>query len=208
MVARAGGKHALRLWVVGPRPLLKGVGLSAKIPNFLGWHMVAVSGMVGRMSSVLQPWLEDIPIRMQSTLVLSLRGPDGQRSPEIKKVQRWMRGLAFRPGNPDNVHEFMTAIENVPWLKEKNSLARELEFCPQHFYSHLMHGLEVIGYSHPDNRVRRKACQIFFGMCTLMHLTPEEPNAFWERLGHRTWPGGREPIDYDEARRFLEAAEG
>jgi hypothetical protein len=76
-----------------------------------------------------------------------------------------MRSLAYRPGNPANVKEFMTDINDVPVLQEKNALARELEFCTQHFYSHLMHGLEVIGYRHPNEVVAAKAGFLEFGAC-------------------------------------------
>jgi hypothetical protein len=38
-------------------------------------------------TSVLQDWLVKLPIRMQSTLVLGLRGPDGMSTTYIK--QQW-----------------------------------------------------------------------------------------------------------------------
>jgi|GEM_PF-4391672 len=95
------------------------------------------------MTSVLQNWLMEVPIRMQSTLILGLRGPDTHSAPSVKAVCRWLRGLAFKPGNPDNVAEFMKA-ELPERIIEKGPTAKELEFCSQHFYSHLMHALEVI----------------------------------------------------------------
>jgi hypothetical protein len=116
----------------------------------------------------------------------------------VKKVQRWLRGLVFRPGNPDNVHEFMTALGDVPDLVEKGPLARELEFCSQHFYSHLMHGLEVVAYRHPDDTFRNKAFLLFAGMCLLLHLLPESTSAFEKRLCTREWPNGHTPKDYVE----------
>lgn len=158
--------------------------------------------------SVLQHWLEELPIRMQSTLLLSLRGPDTHRCPEIKKVQRWMRGLSFKPGNPDNVAEFMTGLDDVPALVEKNPLARELEFCTQHFYSHLMHGLEVIAYKHPSHAVGHKALDLFDGMCRLFHLEPEDEYEFEERLKTREWPNGQEPLDFEDAVRIMELKGG
>lgn len=148
--------------------------------------------------TVLQTWLEALPIRMQSTLLLSLRGPDTHRAPEIKKVQRWMRGLTFKPGNPANVAEFMTDIGNVPVLQEKNDLARELEFCTQHFYSHLMHGLEVIGYRHPERGVAVRAQRMFIDMTSLMHLECETREDFELRLRQITWPDGQ-PDTFEEA---------
>ena len=150
--------------------------------------------------TVLQSWLAEIPIRMQSTLILSLRGPDTHRCPEIKKVQRWMRGATFRPGNPDNVKEFMAPLSSVPTLVEKGSLARELEFTTQHFYSHLMHGLEVIAYKHSDFSTAQTAMDLFVGMCSLFHLPEETRDNFELRLRTRTdWKNGEQPENFEEA---------
>lgn len=152
------------------------------------------------MPSVLQPWLEEIPIRMQSTLLLSLRGPDTHRCPAIKAVQRWMRGLTFKPGNPANVAEFMTGVNSVPYLEEKNELARELEFCSQHFYSHLMHGLEVIAYKYPDNDIKQIALNLFIRMAQLLHLEHEDIWDFEERLKQIKWSElNPQPDSFEEA---------
>lgn len=135
---------------------------------------------------VLQEWLGDIPIRMQSTLVLSLRGPDTHSCTEVKKIIRWMRGLTFVPGNPANVHEFMGPPE-VLRIPEKSPVAKELEFCSQHFYSHLMHGLEVLAYRHPDDGTRGIAYSLFWDLCNLMHLPVEPRTDFEFRLKQIDW---------------------
>jgi hypothetical protein len=152
--------------------------------------------------SVLQNWLEEIPLRMQSTLLLSLRGPDTHACPNIKAIQRWMRGLTFKPGNPDNVAEFM-GERPVAGIREKSPLAKELEFCTQHFYSHLMHGLEVIAYYHPVGVDQETARRLYLSMCFLMHLVPEDQIAFEQRLCERLWPGGKQPNDFEEAMEVL-----
>lgn len=153
--------------------------------------------------SVLQNWVEALPLRMQSTLILSLRGPDTHACPHVKAIQRWMRGLTFKPGNPDNVAEFM-GHRPEPGITEKSPLAKELEFCTQHFYSHLMHGLEVIGYMHPDADEAAVARCIYFDMCLLMHNLPEPQDMFEARLKQRVWPGGGQPDDFTEAMAILE----
>lgn len=153
------------------------------------------------MSSVLQPWLENIPIRMQSTLLLGLRGPDTHACPNVKIICRWLRGLAFKPGNPDNCREFMgDAPERI---REKSVVAKELEFCSQHFYSHLMHALEVVAYRHPYLSVASLAFGLFEDMCVLMHLPPESAEKFEARLCERSWPRGIQPNDFQEALELL-----
>lgn len=159
-------------------------------------------------SSVLQDWLVVIPIRMQSTLILGLRGPDTHTCPNIKKITRWLRGLAFKPGNPANVKEFMgTAPDRIV---EKSEVAKELEFCSQHYYSHLMHALEVVGYNHPNADVAARAFALFQDMCRLFHLPAESYYAFKERLGSLPWPKGQ-PDNFEEAVQqltFVESCKG
>lgn len=148
------------------------------------------------MPSVLQPWVETIPIRMQSTLLLGLRGPDTHASPNVKKITRWLRGLTFRPGNPANIKEFMG--EAPERIVEKGPTAKELEFCSQHFYSHLMHALEVVGYMYPDTKVAAHAFLLYDDMCNLMHLPCETPDVFHKRLKTIEWQGGQ-PDSLEEA---------
>jgi len=156
--------------------------------------------------TVLQSWLEPIPIRMQSTLILGLRGPDTHACPEVKKISRWLRSLTFKPGNPHNVKEFMYA-ELPPRIIEKSPIAKELEFCTQHFYSHLMHALEVVAYCHPDQGISKHAFDLFCDMCFLFHLSIEPPRLFEERLRTMEWPGGRQPENLHEALVMMEEIE-
>lgn len=149
------------------------------------------------MLSVLQLWLGEIPIRMQSTLLLGLRGPDTHACPNIKKITRWLRSLAFIPGNPANVTEFMGLMPGR--VIEKGPTAKELEFCSQHFYSHLMHALEVIGYRHPDPKIAFRALQLFHDLCALMHLPIEDRQTFEVRLKQIEWPGGVQPLTFEQA---------
>lgn len=140
---------------------------------------------------------------MQSTLILGLRGPDTHACPNVKKITRWLRGLAFRPGNPENVTEFM--LSGSPGrIHEKGETAKELEFCSQHYYSHLMHALEVVAYRHNVSDVRYSALLLFTDMCTLFHLPVEEEFVFEVRLRTIEWPGGRQPDDVAEAKIVLD----
>ena len=151
------------------------------------------------MPSVLQHWVMQMPIMMQSTLLLGLRGCDTPYMPETKKIIKWLRGLTFIPGNPDNVKEFMGSLDNVPPIYEKGSVNRELDVAPHHFYSHLLHSLQVVAYMHPNEDVSNAAYCRFKALCDLMHLPIEEKSDFFLRLKDRKWPGGVQPMDYEEA---------
>jgi hypothetical protein len=156
-------------------------------------------------TSVLQDWVVRIPIRMQSTLVLGLRGPDIHVAPGIKTITRWLRGLTFKPGNPDNVKEFMHSQPDD--IFEKGPVAKELEFCTQHYYSHLMHALEVVAYKHPNASAARIALDRYRAMCAAFHLPNETPEEFEDRLGTKKWPGGVQPDTFDDAVSLLDNVE-
>lgn len=157
------------------------------------------------MPSVTQSWMEDVPLRMQSVLLLGLRGPDTHGAPNIKQIVRWLRGLAFRPGNPENVVEF-TRAEPPTRILEKTEIAKELEFCSQHYYSHLMHALEVIGYCHPTRDTRAIGFTLYHDMCFIQHLPVEGKEDFVKRLGHMPWPGLVVPETGEEAFNLMKKA--
>jgi hypothetical protein len=167
--------------------------------------LVMLSGNPTQNMSVLQNWLVGLPLRMQSTLVLGLRGPDGDTCPYIKEWTRWLRGVTFKPGNPDNVRQFMHM--DLPVLMvEKGPLAYELYRAPQHYYSHLMHSIQVVAMRHPDPNIADHARQMYVAMAEAMHLSAETHDDFEARLGHRAWPGGVQPDTGAEALTLLEQA--
>src|SRR5688572_14446649 len=111
----------------------------------------------------------EMPLNMQSTLILGLRGPDTHQWPSVKNITRWLRGLTFVTGDPNNM-QFMGEVPSR--INEKGPTARELEFCSQHFYSHLMHALEIVGYRY-DGKLGNYALLLYMDMCQLMHLPME-----------------------------------
>lgn len=156
----------------------------------------ADSGMEPEDSGIAQPWIARLPLKMQTVIFLGTRGPDTHRCPELKKIVRWIRGNVYKPGDPDNP-QFMLAGE-PPEIVEKQDVARELEFVTQHYYAHLMHVLEIIGYKHPDSEVRRIARRRYEQMVFLFHLNPETEQQLDYRLRLRTWKGGQ-PMNFEEA---------
>lgn len=58
----------------------------------------------------------------------------------------------------------------------------EFGHLPLHWYTHVMHALEVIGYAHPDQFVARKANDLYVAMVHGLHLNPESAAQQNERL--------------------------
>ena len=53
---------------------------------------------------------------------------------------------------------------------------------PQHWYAHVMHSLEVIGYHHPEPLIREQAHEMYKKMAHNFHLNIETKQQQWARL--------------------------
>lgn len=53
---------------------------------------------------------------------------------------------------------------------------------PQHWYSHAMHALEIIGHHHPEPLTQLQAAELYLKMVHNLHLNPETREQQWTRL--------------------------
>lgn len=138
--------------------------------------------------SVLQDWVMELPLREQGTLLTAVRGCDDE-------PKTWTeRGVAYSPGrrltayirwcfmNPADEREVDYA-EGSFFRSEPPQPFRPSEFghLPQHWYSHAMHALEIIGYRHPDPKVAEVALAYYSEMVHNMHLNVETFEEMVER---------------------------
>ena len=128
---------------------------------------------------VIQEWMSELPWKQQSVILSSLRGPDNIRPPLTKKVNRWLRGII--QNNADTSTEYMQDVE----LPSVENLCKELEYTTIHYFCHLMHATEIIGYHHPDEKVRKVAGDYYLGLVTALHLNPETKEQLDKRLEDR-----------------------
>ena len=126
---------------------------------------------------VLQEWVGALSWKQQSIVLSSLRGPDNLSLPNLKLVSRWIRGVVQR--NADSSSKYMNSISfpNISGLRE------EVEFCSVHYLGHLLQGLEVIGYNHPDQLISREALGCYSGIVErVLHLNVESKSQLETRL--------------------------
>jgi len=141
------------------------------------------------MKSVLQDWVMELPLREQGTLLTCVRGCDDE-------PKTWTRtGVAYSPGRrltafirwcfmvPADVRE-VDSEEGAFMMSDPPMPFKPSEFghLPQHWYSHAMHALEVIGYCHPDQETRSTAFMLYRKMVFNMHLNIEESHEMIQRL--------------------------
>lgn len=141
------------------------------------------------MKSVLQDWVMELPLRMQGTLTTAVRGCDFE-------AKQWTStGVSYSPGrrltafirwcfmNPADERE-VDSQEGAFMMSSPPQFFKPSEFghLPQHWYSHVMHALEIIAYRHPIIKVRYHALLLYNKMVHNMHLNPETDTQMEKRL--------------------------
>lgn len=137
-----------------------------------------------RLDPVLQPWVMQLPWKMQSILFSSLRGPDQEYLISIKQYSKWMRSVT--QNNADPSKPYMAVEQSLP---EVESLYKELEHCPCHFVHHFLDGMAIVAYHHPDESTAIIAAKVHYQCAEeLFHFYPEPP--CWFEVRHRDKRGG------------------
>jgi hypothetical protein len=137
------------------------------------------------MSMVFKEWVVELPWRMQSVLMTATRGPDGpMRYPNIKVLNRWTRDKLFNDADPANPFIIHPDDPHPCELSVITELGKELEYTTVHYYSHVIHALEIIAYEHPEFPVQDSAYRLYYELGpVLMHMKPEQKHEHAARLG-------------------------
>ena len=141
------------------------------------------------MNSVLQDWVMKLPLRHQGTLLTAVRGCDFE-------TKQWSSiGVAYSSGrritafvrycfmNPADCRE-IDAEEGAFFMSTPPTSFKPSEFghLPEHWYAHIMHALEIIGYKHPNLQLRAVADSLYRKMVGNLHLNPETEQQMDSRL--------------------------
>lgn len=163
---------------------------------------VAIDKHLGRMITSLshtisvQPdWCRTLPLQQQSVLLLAARGPDGiSKVHPCKRVQRAYRAcvlhaayegglMEWGQGNLSNtfmgLDEF--ANDNI-WKQIVDDFFLTADELPHHFLMHLLHGVEILGYKHPDERFRNRWIRFYLRGVKEFHMLPESEIEMDQRL--------------------------
>lgn len=157
--------------------------------------------------SVFQDWVCRLTFMQQSVLSEMIRGPDGFRKfHPVKPMMKWFRRCAVisafdgRPlTNPyesgggsftgpscdpppinvnDSVQYWQDQMDHV-W----DLFMAEMDEMPIHFWLHLMHAIEIMGYKHSDDVIRSWWQGKYVRMVHSMHVWPETQAELDMRLG-------------------------
>jgi hypothetical protein len=162
------------------------------------------------MSLSVQPyWCRRLPVQQQSVMLLASRGPDGVgKYHPCKAVVRAYRGtvlVAAKYGRPldwgEKADTFMSLerfANDAVWRQDVDAFLDAHDELPKHYLAHLMHGAQIVGFKHPDDRFRSRWSGFYHQLVDVFHLNPETEEEMDERLGDWNrdhWSGRtREPI--------------
>lgn len=135
------------------------------------------------MSSVLQGWVMELPLREQGTLLTAVRGCDVAPKRPYDSLERRLvaaiRCSFMNPADPREVDipgSFFST--DIPAPEQLSGIGH----YPQHWFSHVWHAVEVLGYRHPDSAIAMKWERFYFAMCKDQHTNPETRQQMIARL--------------------------
>lgn len=155
---------------------------------------------------VTQEWTHDLPMMQQTVLLTAIRGPDGiaKYGGGVKMLLRWYRrcillsaldgkvlddplepngGSFTGPSLDPKMHGDSIDDWDDLMLIHVNDYLRQVDALPHHFQMHFMHGIEIIGYKHPEHRISMFWRQVYLRLVNDFHLHPETEAELDDRLG-------------------------
>ncbi len=121
-------------------------------------------------------WVSKLPEGQKEIIRYSLGGPPTTIPTSMKITTKWMKDIAL-----DYPKQNMGDFEHPPIEKFEN----DLRYCTVNYYSYLMQAMEIIGFKHPDEKVRDSALGYYAAMVEFLHLNPETEEDMDRRLEGR-----------------------
>lgn len=155
------------------------------------------------MPIVTQEWTHDLTCMQQTVLITAVRGPDGvAKYHPCKFLLRWYRRCVLLGALDHNVftnpydprggsftgpsYPWPPGLDH-DWTESMNDVVerylQSLDELPHHFQLHLMHAAEIVGYKHPDDRIRQWWHWLYLELAKDMHLSHETEAELDYRLG-------------------------
>lgn len=133
-----------------------------------------------RGECVVQEWLYlNCSWKQQTVVLCALRGCDGLiKGNPTKVLSRTLRNVVLK--NADDSTSFMYNKKITD--KQIRDFTDYLDSLPVHYVTHFTHGIEIVGYYHPDEEIRKMWNDIYLVICRNFHMTPETKEENKERL--------------------------
>jgi hypothetical protein len=127
-------------------------------------------------------------------LFLASRGPDGiEKHHPCKAVHVAYRATVFLAGKYGRLLEWGEQADSFMsldvfghdhrWETAVDAFFRSWDTLPAHYVKHLMHGVQILGFKHPDQRFRQRWGLLYLRFVEEFHLQPETEEQMDLRLG-------------------------
>lgn len=155
------------------------------------------------MSCVLQAWVCELTMMQQTVLLTAIRGPDN--TPKYgggpKMLLRWFRRCVLfsaidgrvlhdpiEPNGGSFTGPSLDGDDPEDCWEDRmqahvNDYLRQVDALPHHYQMHFMHAVEILGYKHPDVRIRHFWHALYLRLAHDFHLWPETEAQLDKRLG-------------------------
>lgn len=135
--------------------------------------------------SVLQDWVMALPLAVQGVLVCAIRGPDGAEKeadakPLVRAYRKAIMHNAYPRGTKDD--DFMGDHSGRATPEAALKFLRNVDHYPHHWFMHLVHAAQVVGYESPDPNHSAFWSNFYAAAVHRMHLNPETKEQMWARL--------------------------
>jgi hypothetical protein len=127
----------------------------------------------------VQDWVFRCSFKMQTVMLSALRGCDGKgKEDPSKHLVRLLRSVILHNASPGD-GKFMQVGD---FQKCLDAVTEDLDHYPVHWVTHFMHACEIIGFKHPDGRVRVQWHNAYLQFVDALHLMPETETELTYRL--------------------------
>lgn len=143
---------------------------------------------------VFQDWMLPLPMQQQSVLVLACRGPDGvgkfhptkeivcRYRASVLKAAYLGRSMLIDEGDDTTFMTLIRFSDDGHWSAITRKFFDNQDEIPHHYYMHLAHGAEIIGYKHPLPIMRERWLGFYHRCAENLHMTPETEAEMDSRL--------------------------
>jgi len=136
--------------------------------------------------SILQPWVTELPLRYQGTLLTVIRACDDWSKYAIEKsLIREMRGLILVPCDARELaflDRFMTAFPDPGAAEAFQCFLNHIDPLPVHYVMHVVHAIEILGYEHPHVSPRQIYLNRYLRLAQKFHFHPERSDQLRSRM--------------------------
>jgi hypothetical protein len=141
----------------------------------------------------LPEWVDHLSLQQQAVLILGCRGPDGfPKYHQSKPLLYFYRSCiisAAHTGRHLRVGEHVNSLltlrgfdDDGHWADQLSAFFDVVDELPLHYFTHLMHGAQIVAYKHPATLFRRRWLEFYQKCCDYLHVPIENEDEMDDRL--------------------------